>query len=96
MTPGPGTYDDGLNISRERNPITDAQYVNSDYKNVLSTSFGKYSERFDLGDDYTNNPQNGGKSNMSSIRKKHNRESRNTPGPGQYELVSDFGRYDQQ
>lgn len=91
MTPGPGTYDDGLNISRERNPVTDAQYVNSDYKNVLSTNFGKYAERFDHTDDYTNGPN---KPNMSSIRKKQNRESRNTPGPGQYELVSDFGRYD--
>jgi hypothetical protein len=24
VTPGPGTYDDGLNISQERNPVTDA------------------------------------------------------------------------
>lgn len=91
VTPGPGTYDDGLNISQERNPVTDAQYVNSDYKNVKSSNFGKYAERFETGDDYTNGPN---KPNMSSIRKKQNRESRNTPGPGQYELVSDFGRYD--
>ena len=91
MTPGPGTYDDGLNISAERNPVTDAQYVNSDYKNVLTTSFGKYAERFD-NDDYANAPNK--PNTMSSIRKKQNRDSRNTPGPGQYELVSDFGKYD--
>ena len=30
------------------------------------------------------------------MRKRQNRESRNTPGPGHYELVSDFGKYDAQ
>ena len=44
---GPGAYNDGLEISKNRNPSNDQQYTNSDYKNVLTTNFGRYSERFD-------------------------------------------------
>lgn len=97
VTPGPGTYDDGLNISRERNKNNDYQYYNSDYKNVLTSNFGKYSERFDkmsvkkfIVDDYNSATPNV----TSSIRKKQMMESRRTPGPGHYELVSEFGKYD--
>ena len=45
--PAPGTYDDGLNISKVRNSAGPSQYVYSDYYNVRSTEFGKYSERFE-------------------------------------------------
>ena len=44
--PGPGQYKDGLDMQKERNPSNDQMYQRSDYKNVRSTSFGKYSERF--------------------------------------------------
>lgn len=45
--PGPGNYKDGLDMQKERNPSNDQQYQKSDYKNVRTTDFGKYSERFD-------------------------------------------------
>ena len=41
--PGPGTYNDGLSVSKERNPQNNQQYHYSEYKNVKTTDFGKYS-----------------------------------------------------
>ena len=43
----PGAYNDGLVISKNRNPSNDQQFCASGYKNVLTTNFGKYAERFD-------------------------------------------------
>jgi hypothetical protein len=82
--PGPGAYEDILKISNERHPLNDNQYATSDYKNTRTTNFGKYSERFDS--DYK------GSNKTTFSVKKQLRISH--PGPGHYEVISDFGTYD--
>ena len=44
--PGPGTYDDGLVIAKNRDPSNNQQFQLSEYANVRTTDFGRYSERF--------------------------------------------------
>ena len=44
--PGPGTYDDGLVIAKARDPSNNQQFQLSEYHNVRTTDFGRYSERF--------------------------------------------------
>ena len=77
-------------------------YQRSDYKNVRTTDFGKYSERFD-NLEYKSTSNSPGKSSRGKIQsalsaqvKKRLRDERNNPniGPGSYEIISDFGRYD--
>ena len=45
--PGPGTYDDGLVIAKARDQTNNQQFQLSEYANVRTTDFGRYSERFD-------------------------------------------------
>ena len=63
------------------------QYEYGDYKNTRTTAFGKYSERFEDRSDY------GSSSKNKKFQVKKHLKFEN-PGPGSYELISDFGVYD--
>lgn len=97
--PPPGSYEDGLNIGKPRH--SSGVFVYSDYENVRTTEFGKYSERFERSlspEQIKNinwkkvNPTSAAGRNLAELaRKSVNKHAKAIPGPGSYEIFSEFG-----
>ena len=100
--PGPGTYNDGLTIAKMRRSDT-GKFIYADYKNVRTTDFGLYSDRFDR----SLSPEQLEKVNWQAIdptsvqgrklnelaRRSAHKQSKMGPGPGAYQVYSEFGVY---